>query len=183
VPVLLELESVQWTPPPLFIFNLIARETETPPWRNLENNALSSSLLKLLWNQLLGRGEEYSTFCPYAGNIFALKHWTKFKKMGNIYKICYVCRSRNYFQIFSGWGTFCWSEVWVVDFHNITLPSAPAARAADSGTASGRTPRGGPSPGHLLASSLNVAAPPSARLTPLTPLVARTALVCRQLSG
>jgi hypothetical protein len=71
----------------------------------------------------------------------------------------------------------------MVGFHTIALPSAPAAREAASGTASGRTPRGGPSPGRLLASSLNVAATPSARLTPLTPLVARTALVRRQLSG
>ena len=71
----------------------------------------------------------------------------------------------------------------MVGFHTIALPSAPAAQAAASGTASRRIPRGGPSPGRLLAYSLKMAAAPSARLTPLTPLVARTALVRRQLSG
>ena len=45
-----------------------------------------------------------------------------------------------------------------------TLPTAPAAWAAASGPASGRSPGGGPSPGRLLATYLNVAAPPSLKL-------------------
>jgi hypothetical protein len=45
----------------------------------------------------------YHTFCPYAGNIFVLKALDSNKKMENIYKIWYVCRSRSYFQrFFSG---------------------------------------------------------------------------------
>ena len=40
------------------------------------------------------------TFCPYAGNIFALKTLDSNKKMENIYKIWYVCRSRSFFQRF-----------------------------------------------------------------------------------
>jgi hypothetical protein len=38
----------------------------------------------------------------------------------------------------------------------LTLPPAPAARAAASGPASGRSPGGDPSPGRLLATSPNV---------------------------
>ncbi len=48
------------------------------------------------------------------------------------------------------------------------------------GTASGRTPGGGPSPVRLLANSLKRAAAASARLTPL---VAGAALVRRQMTG
>jgi hypothetical protein len=120
-----------------------------------------------------------NTFCPYAGNIFALKHWTVIKKWRIFTRLVKFVVHAIIFSFFPVWGTFCWSEDWVVNFHSLALPPAPAARAAASGTASGRTPRGAPSPGHLLATSLNVAAPPSARLTPL---VARSALVCRQLS-
>jgi hypothetical protein len=60
------------------------------------------------------------------------------------------------------------------------LPPASAAWAAASGPASGHSPGFGPSPGRLLASSRDLAAPPSARLTSL---VVGPALVRRQLAG
>jgi hypothetical protein len=63
------------------------------------------------------------------------------------------------------------------------LPSSPAAWAAASGAAPGRTPGGGPSPVRLLTNSLKRAAAASAGLAPLATLVAGAPLVRRQLSG
>ncbi len=63
------------------------------------------------------------------------------------------------------------------------LPPAPAAWAAASGAASGRTPGGGPSPVRLLTNSLKRAAAAAAASARLTPLVDGAPLVRRQLSG
>ncbi len=72
------------------------------------------------------------------------------------------------------------NKSWTETLSCFALPPAPAARAAASGPGSGHSLGCGPSPGRLLASSHVLAAPPSARLTPL---VAGSALVCRKLSG
>ncbi len=66
----------------------------------------------------------------------------------------------------------------MVDFHTIALPSAPAARAAASGTASGRAPRGGPSPGRLLASSLKIIVGATRHSQHILLLAANTILFC-----
>jgi hypothetical protein len=79
--------------------------------------------------------------------------------------------------------TFPVDTLLVHTFTAAFLPSAPAAWAAASGAASGRTPGGGPSPVRLLTNSLKGAAAASARPTPLAPLVAGAPLVRRQLTG
>ncbi len=124
-------------------------------------------------NSWTDRGNIY--VLPLCGEytVFALKILDSNKKMENIYKIWYVCRSRSFFQRFFfrlrhfllGW---CLSgRLSQQRFYH--LPQRPGRPSP--GTASGRTPGGGPSPGRLLAYSLKMAAAPSARLTPLTPMV------------